>query len=270
MIIFFLILSVFAAKCPDGKSYDVAITFDDGPHAANTSKVLAALKTKRTPGTFFVLGSNFEGSKKTGSYNTLQQILDEGHTIGSHTYSHIAHTKVPLAKAKQNIDKATEAFGEYVTSILRLPYGDGSSFNDDLDGANATKPVIKLVNKAGFRHVGWDIDTRDWHPQDRLKLPGRMLEQICARKGGVILFHDIQTNTANKIGNWIDAIHDSGHKIVKLSEIKNREGKIKYPESLKCHSSDEDTPCKKSQSKKDKPNEETNPDEELTGIEVEV
>lgn len=251
-IIFFAILMVARfsmAVCPDGKSYEVAMTFDDGPHQSNTPKALSTLKEKKVSANFFVTGANFKGANKKGCYDLMQKQLDEGHGIGSHTCNHIAHSKIPLAEAKENIDKGSEIFGEYITSILRLPYGDGSSFNDNLDGPHSTKPVIKLVNEAGYRHVGWDIDTRDWHPQDKLKLPGRMLEQICKRKGGVILMHDIQKHTVDNLGDWIDAIRAEGHKIVKLSEIKKPNGEIKYPEANICFSKKKSSPCVKSQQK---------------------
>ena len=87
-------------KCPDGKTYPVALTFDDGPAGAKTNKVMDVLKEKNVKGTFFVLGENFESDAlKKANYPILDRMLKEGHTIGSHTFNHIAHTTVSAERA---------------------------------------------------------------------------------------------------------------------------------------------------------------------------
>src|SRR5690606_29747049 len=90
-----LLLPTVHAACPDGKTYPVHFTFDDGPHGTLTPRVLDVLKAEKVPATFFVLGERFAGGKSNPSTKTAYAILDrakkEGHRIGSHTYSHINH-----------------------------------------------------------------------------------------------------------------------------------------------------------------------------------
>lgn len=238
-----LIFTVNAMRCPGAKSYQVALTFDDGPHSVNTKKVLNILKAKEAPSTFFINGVHLTGSQNKNNFKLLDQMLEEGHSIGSHTHKHIHHTQIPYNEAKFNINKASETFGDYITSILRLPYGDGASLRDDLDGANTQKPVVKLINSLGYRHIGWDIDTRDWSPSGRQKLPGKMLRDICNTKGGVILFHDVQPNTVSNIADWIDKIRAAGHTIVKLGDLKNSSGNTRYPEANRCYKKNPESKC---------------------------
>ena len=58
-----LILPSLHAACPNGKTYPVTLTFDDGPHSVLTPKVLDVLKEEKIKATFFVLGKHFPGGK---------------------------------------------------------------------------------------------------------------------------------------------------------------------------------------------------------------
>src|SRR5690554_5461813 len=61
----------------------ISITFDDGPHPDFTPKVLTLLKEKKAKATFFLIGKKVAQHPKI-----VQQILEDGHTIGNHSYSH--------------------------------------------------------------------------------------------------------------------------------------------------------------------------------------
>src|SRR5262249_52955939 len=61
----------------------VALTFDDGPDPVWTPKILDILKAKKVPATFFVIGEN--GLAERG---LLERLVNEGHEVGSHTYTH--------------------------------------------------------------------------------------------------------------------------------------------------------------------------------------
>ncbi len=73
----------------------VVLTFDDGPHPSHTPRVLDLLKERQMPATFFVVGRNI--SRDT--YPLVQRMIAEGHTLGSHSYSHdVTMTKVAAPK----------------------------------------------------------------------------------------------------------------------------------------------------------------------------
>jgi len=224
LIAFTLSTSIWSV-CPDGKTYPVTLTFDDGPHNALTPKVLDILKEEKVPATFFVLGEHFEGGKSNPAnkkaYDLLDRMKAEGHHIGSHTYKHIAHTTLasnPEAM-KNNINKPNALLKDYLSPILRLPYGDGSFRSKDPVVQKRNDLVMKTVKDSGFTHVGWTIDTNDWDLKKRAKLLKTMLDDICTFKGGIILFHDVQANTVANLKTWIEAIKDQGHPLVGLEKF---------------------------------------------------
>lgn len=220
-----LFVTTLNAACPDGNTYPVTLTFDDGPHNVLTPRVLDVLKEEKVKGTFFVLGERFQGGKDNPNNKTAYSLLDrmkkEGHLIGSHTYHHLAHSKLSPESMKDNITKPNALLKDYLSPILRLPYGDGSfrSSNEAVQRKNDI--VMDTVKKAGFTHVGWDIDTNDWDKKKHATLLSSTLKQICSAHGGVILFHDIQANTVSHLQEWIRAIKAQGHPIVGLDKVKN-------------------------------------------------
>lgn len=224
-----LMATTVQATCPDGKTYPVTLTFDDGPKPQNTAKVLDILKEENVKGTFFVLGEHFPGGKEKPqnkwAYDLLDRQLKEGHYIGSHTYHHLAHSTLSAQEMKDNITKANPYLKDYLSPILRLPYGDGSFRSKDPVKQAKNDLVMKTVKEAGFKHVGWDIDTEDWSAQKRPYILSSTLKQICSTHGGVILFHDIQNNTVANLKDWIRAIKAEGHTFVGLEQFVPEVGK---------------------------------------------
>ena len=103
----------------------VALTFDDGPDKIYTDKVLALLKAHNAKGTFFMLGENAKGLT-----DVLKKVVDAGHEVESHTYTHINFAKVPaetgvpqltdsIAKTQDILEKASGRRPQYV----RMPNG---------------------------------------------------------------------------------------------------------------------------------------------------
>lgn len=211
------------AACPDGKSYPVTLTFDDGPHPSLTPRVLDVLDAEKVKGTFFVLGERFAGGKKNvankGKYALLDRMKRSGHTIGSHTYHHLNHPHESPASIRENIYRPNELLQEYLSPVLRLPYGAGAFKSGKAEVQRKNDYVMKTVKEAGFKHVLWDIDTNDWDPKRRATLLPTMLKDICSKKGGVILFHDIQAHTVDNLQSWIRAIKAQGHQLVGLEKF---------------------------------------------------
>lgn len=215
--------AMVSAVCPDGKTYPVTLTFDDGPHQAFTPKVLDALDAEKVKGTFFVLGEHFAGGKQKASnkwkYDILDRMKRTGHYIGSHTYNHLNHSDHTNARIKENITKPTALLKDYLNPILRLPYGGGAFKSSNPQTQQKNDFIMRTVKEAGFRHVLWNIDTNDWDEKKRDKLLPTMLRDICRQKGGIILFHDIQKFTVDNLRTWIKAIKAEGHSIVGLEKF---------------------------------------------------
>lgn len=99
----------------DNADNSIYLTFDDGPCPGVTDVILTQLKAYNAKATFFCIGSNVE------KYPELyQQIIDEGHAVGNHSYSHISGWKMNKADYLQDIAKAKK----YIESnLFRPPYG---------------------------------------------------------------------------------------------------------------------------------------------------
>lgn len=98
---------------PAGEPVYMALTFDDGPSPAWTPRLLEGLSRRGARATFFLVGSQIEGRE-----DLVRRIRQEGHQIGSHSFSHRALTELSTADALADLEKCDRA--------LRQVLGDGS------------------------------------------------------------------------------------------------------------------------------------------------
>ena len=146
----------------------VYLTFDDGPTPGVTEWILQTLDRYDAKATFFVLGKNAE------MYPDLyQRILDEGHKVGNHTYSHQKGLRMSLERYVEDIDFASDLVQ---SNLFRPPY------------ARVTRSQIRAVAQR-YKIVMWDLVTRDY--SKRLNGP-QVLEIVkkYVRNGSIITFHD--------------------------------------------------------------------------------
>lgn len=144
------------------------LTFDDGPDAAATPFVLETLRNYAAKATFFCIG------EKAAAHPTLlQQIAEQGHRIGNHSYSHRNGWHCNTTDYVQDVQKASL----YITSSLfRPPYG------------KLTWGQYRQLKKT-HRIVLWDVMSYDF---DSSLPPQQCLQQVLrhARNGSCIVFHD--------------------------------------------------------------------------------
>jgi peptidoglycan/xylan/chitin deacetylase (PgdA/CDA1 family) len=133
----------------------IALTFDDGPDARWTPRVLEVLRRHRVHGTFFVIGSQVARIAVLS-----RQIVAEGHEIGAHTFTHPRVSTLP-AWLRGLEHSATQEAIAYTTgrstSLYRPPY---SSVADALD--NTDVPPLRELGHQGYRTVLNDLDSQDW------------------------------------------------------------------------------------------------------------
>ena len=146
----------------------VFLTFDDGPTPGVTEWILATLKRYNAKATFFVLGKNAE------MYPDLyQMIINEGHKVGNHTYSHQKGWSMSLERYIEDVDFA----GDIVHSeLFRPPY------------ARVTPAQMRAVAKR-YKIVMWDIVSRDYN---RTLSPEKCLKNVTdyITAGSIVVFHD--------------------------------------------------------------------------------
>jgi hypothetical protein len=104
---------------------EVVLTFDDGPHPKGTPRVLDLLAEHRMPATFFVVGRAI--SRET--YPLVQRIVREGHTLGSHSYSHDVHMTRVAAPAAAHED----ILGQHQVTAILIDLALLATSGDDFD-----------------------------------------------------------------------------------------------------------------------------------------
>jgi peptidoglycan/xylan/chitin deacetylase (PgdA/CDA1 family) len=179
----------------------VAITFDDGPHETYTPILLEGLKQRNVKATFFVIGESAKAHPEL-----IKQMVDEGHLVGSHTYSHVQLTKLSIDKAEEEIDKANEAIYEACNvypKFIRPPYG---SWNETLE------------EKTDMNAVLWSVDPYDWKVQNTDTVVKRVLEDV--KDGSIILLHDIYKTSVDAALQIIDALQQQGYLFATVEELQ--------------------------------------------------
>lgn len=153
----------------------VVLTFDDGPNEPYTSLLLDLLKAEGVKAVFFVVGKNVERLPQVA-----RRIVDEGHVIANHSYSHFLLTKLSpqdilweITEGEQAIESATGV----KPYLFRFPYGAMNS------------SIAKSISRQGYSIVGWSSHGYDWViPRSPKKIAKDVLKRI--RPGTIILLHD--------------------------------------------------------------------------------
>lgn len=188
----------------------IALTFDDGPSAC-TLEVLDELKEYNVNATFFVIGMN-----ALRFQDILKKEFDEGHAIGSHTYSH-PDMQIRLPEDVREQLDSTENIIVNITGhkpvIFRPPYGAQNIF------------IFHEARKRGYTLIEWSASGRDWETKDPGKVAKNVLENT--KNGTIILMHDGRrlkrefdcNSTVEAITNIIKNLTAQGYEFVTVPEL---------------------------------------------------
>lgn len=184
----------------------IALTFDDGPHPRNTPEILKILDKYGVKATFFVIGINAKNYPEA-----LSMVIDGGHEIGNHTYSHqVLKNLSKDAISKEIIDTEMEISkqNEFTTTLIRPPCG----FYDE--------NLVGLANENNYKVVLWSIDTHDWAHASVESIVTSINNKV--KGGDIILFHDYisgENNTPKALQVIIPKLLSQGYKFVTVSEL---------------------------------------------------
>ena len=229
-ILFAIDCRSYQQQCASEEKYPIHLSFDDGP-ADVTQHILDVLKKEKIKATFFVIANKIDcpvyqraclmGQQKSCEAEQicyenraiLQRVKNEGHMIGAHGYYHIPHSQLSTAQLAHDLHKAKSVLSPYFTTnppLFRLPYGDGW-FN-----RQEQPQVLQALEKQGFKHVAWEMSAYDWRSADQQgdKILHTVINEICNKKRGTILFHDGVHDqlrigrlfTAQHIEQWLPAM----------------------------------------------------------------
>jgi peptidoglycan/xylan/chitin deacetylase (PgdA/CDA1 family) len=196
-----------------GDDQVVALTFDDGPHETVTPRILDILREKGTKATFFVVGRN--GLQHP---SILKRIWDEGHDIGSHSYSHPNFSTLSfcdLAWELNATQRVLEAGLGLHTTLLRPPFAGAA----EVDAG--TPRVIEDAIGLGYTIVLSAVDGADWlNPPPQL-IAERVVGKVVAGRGRVILLHDWgkREPTIAALPAIIDGLTARGYRFATIHEL---------------------------------------------------
>ena len=183
----------------------------------------------------------------------VRRIINDGHEVGSHTWSHPHLTSFAQDRTQTTLPSVTEAFlarellmtdsvfsaiyGSKLSPLWRSPYGDHN------------RTICVWGQRAGFLHIGWgqgrtwrrNLDSNDWTPNEETAgyhTPQEVYDKIMELagepeggiNGGIILMHlgTVRTQREKQVhlilGRLIDSLHSLGYRMVTVSELLNESG----------------------------------------------
>ena len=189
----------------DKKPKMVALTFDDGP-GRHTSRLLDILEENNAKATFFMVGESLE--KEHG--HLVNRMMEDGHQLGNHTYTHANLTKLSEEDIRLEFSKVDDKLNELApgakSTLTRPPYG-----------AKNESVLSNIETPAIF----WDIDTNDWQTKD-----AKSITEIATNvtEGNIILMHDIHETTVEACETIIPKLIEAGYELVTISEMAKAHG----------------------------------------------
>lgn len=185
---------------------EVVLTFDDGPRPGRTGTILATLNDFGVKATFLMLGSAAQGNPALA-----QQVAASGHTVGSHTFSHVDLGNLSRQEALDEIAKGERAVrlalaggGQALSPFFRFPYLSQTGFlrTNLMQGSMVVLDV--------------DIDSKDYYKDSPEVIAARTMDKLEARGSGIILFHDIHQRTVETLPVFLAQLEERGYSVVRL------------------------------------------------------
>lgn len=198
----------------------LALTFDDGPDPEWTPAILDILKRENVPATFFIIGKNGQANP-----DLVRRIVNEGHEVGNHTFTHPNLGEIPLSLTELELNATQRLIESEIgrsTVLFRPPYfGDAEA-----DKPQEVEPAIVAQN-LGYIMVGVRIDPNDWQtPVTAEQIVDRVVDRAMdtnpETRGEVILLHDAGGDRSATVAALPRLIHElkaRGFRFVPVSEL---------------------------------------------------
>lgn len=186
-------------RSPD-RSQQMVLTFDDGPDPRYTPGILRTLRQYQVRAMFFVCGEMVEASP-----DLLRATVDEGHTIGNHTWAHQWLPRLSRDRVREEMGRTSEIVANIVGQPplwFRAPYGAWD------------RGVFETGSEFGMEPLAWTVDTLDWREPGTGVIVRRVLGG--AGPGVVVLAHDAggdRSQSVDALSTYLPQLLDQGYKI---------------------------------------------------------
>jgi len=199
------------------ENYTVYLTFDDGPSVV-TIEVLDILQEENVPATFFVIGATTE--RGLSLYN---RILEEGHTLAMHSYS---HDSKDIYRSMEDYLNDFHRLEDWIAEntgvspkVCRMPGGSKNTYCPEWLGAQ----IAEYFDQNGYAYYDWDIDPKDWEGHvSSGELARRIIQQAeqMPNQDIIVLLHDNTTRTAlpGALPQVIEYFRERGYTFAALDE----------------------------------------------------
>lgn len=195
----------FAKQTDDKVLY---LTFDAGYENGNTPAILDALKKHNAPATFFVVGNYLNTSPEL-----VKRMVEEGHTVGNHTYHHPDMSKISttdaFAKEITAVEKQyQEITGKELTKFYRPPQGKFSETN------------LQMAKDMGYHTFFWSLAYVDW---DQNKQPSKeeAFDKLLGRvhPGAIVLLHSTSKTNGEILDELLTKWEEMGYRFESLTQF---------------------------------------------------
>ena len=188
------------------------LTFDCCYENGNTAPILDALKKHKVSATFFVVGNFLSTSPEL-----VKRMVEEGHTVGNHTYHHPdmskISTKEAFAKELEDLEALyQETTGQAMTKYYRPPQGKYSQEN------------LQMAKDLGYKTFFWSLAYVDWY-QDQQPSREEAFEKLLGRihPGAIVLLHSTSSTNAAILDELLTKWEEMGYTFKTLEQLEKSE-----------------------------------------------
>lgn len=190
---------------PTGSDAPLALTFDDGPHPAHTSRILDILDAAMAPATFFLQGDQAERHPEL-----VRAIHRRGHQVGNHAYQHISVRRAGSFRHVADVQRAQKVLENIVGSALepafRPPFGDWSAL------------AFTMLSSRGYQFVLWSMDSDDSYVTQAEALVSHVLAKQPA-PGEILLFHEDYAHTVSALPGILEGLSAAGLRFARICDL---------------------------------------------------
>lgn len=180
----------------------ISITFDDGPKSRTDKRIIELFRKYNGQATFFMLGLEVGGKD-----DLLKELMDNGHQLANHTYSHKNLLSLNDTELNEQItymdDYLKKTVGYDYPIMLRPPYGA----IDDECAAKIDHPIIR-----------WNVDSDDWkYKHNTDKIVANVMDNV--QDNSIILMHDIYDHSVDSLEIILEKLAQQGYRFVSVDEL---------------------------------------------------
>ncbi len=184
------------------------LTFDAGYENGYTSKILDVLKAHDIQAAFFLVGNYIETSPQL-----VKRMVEDGHLVGNHTYSHPDMSEIATEAAfQEELSKLEDAYhevtGQEMKKYYRPPQGKYSEAN------------LRMAKEMGYKTIFWSLAYVDWYESaqpTREEAFHKLVPRI--HPGAIVLLHSTSRTNAEIMDELLTKWEDMGYRFKSIEEL---------------------------------------------------